>query len=255
MRIILCGSGGRMGHAVKELVANGYRNSVIVASVDISNQPDPANGVFCDINDFKGDADCIIDFSFHTATAGILSYAESKGIPVVICTTGHSPEETDRIHKSANHIAVFRSANMSLGIAVLANLAKKAALMFPDADIEIIETHHNQKADAPSGTALLIANELADGFTDTELVLGRNGMGKRKKGEIGIHAVRAGSEVGDHKIIIATDTQVLTLEHRACSRALFAEGAIDAACFISDKAEGMYDMKSIVSPDLTGDIR
>ena len=150
--------------------------------------------------------------------------------------------------QTSKEIPVFHSANMSLGIAVLANLAKKAAQMFPDADIEIIEKHHNRKLDAPSGTALLLARELKEVRTDAEFMLGRSGNAKREKNEIGISAVRAGNIVGDHEIIICTDSQTLTLKHEAHDRALFAEGAISAARYlVNQEKSGMYDMKNMMA--------
>ena len=143
-------------------------------------------------------------------------------------------------------IPVFHSANMSLGIALLVELAKMTAKTFPDADIEIIEKHHNRKLDAPSGTALLLANAIKEIRTKAKLVFGRQGQAKREADEIGIHAIRMGNIVGEHEVIVGTDTQTVTLKHEAHSRALFAEGAMAAAAFLIGKPAGLYDMKRMI---------
>ena len=202
---------------------------------------------YTNLNGFEGEADVIIDFSNHVLTKEVCDYATDRSIPVVIATTGQDADEKAIMAQCAEKVPVFHSANMSLGIAVLASLAKKAAEMFPDADIEIIEKHHNRKLDAPSGTALLLANELKEVRTDAEFKLGRAGNAKREKNEIGISAVRAGNIVGDHEIIICTDSQTLTLKHEAHDRALFAEGALSAAKYLVQKtAPAMYDMKTMM---------
>ena len=191
-------------------------------------------------------ADVVIDFSNHVLTGEVCDYAVKNRIPTVIATTGQTPEEKAEMIKASETVPVFHSANMSLGIAVLASIAAQAAALFPEADIEIVEKHHNRKLDAPSGTALLLADELKTVRKDAQYMLGRAGNAKREKNEIGIHAVRAGNIVGDHEIIICTDTQTLTLRHEAHDRALFAEGALSAAKYLSgQKNPGMYDMKSM----------
>ena len=190
--------------------------------------------------------DCIVDFSHHEATQKLLEYAISQNIPVVLSTTGHTEEEKKLIYAAAKKIPVFYSANMSLGIALLVELAKKTAEAMPDAEIEIIEKHHNRKIDAPSGTALMIADALHEVRPDSYANNGRSGQGKRQKNEIGIHAIRMGNIVGEHEVIVGTENQTITLRHEAHSRALFAEGALAAAAFIKDKPAGLYDMKSLV---------
>jgi len=164
----------------------------------------------------------------------------------MIATTGHTEDELALIAEAAQEIPVFHSANMSLGIAVLVKLARDAARMFPNADIEIIEKHHNQKLDAPSGTALMLANGIKEVRPEANFVLGRSGYGKRQKQDIGIHAIRLGSEVGTHEIIIATGAQTLTLKHEAEDRSLFAEGGLAAATFLVTCAPGMYTMDHLL---------
>ena len=150
------------------------------------------------------------------------------------------------IDAAAKKIPIFHSANMSLGVALLVELAKITAKTFPDADIEIIEKHHNRKLDAPSGTALLLANAIKEIRTKAKLIFGRSGQAKRETDEIGVHAIRMGNVIGEHEVIVGTDTQTVTLKHEAHSRALFAEGAIAAAEFLIGKPAGMYDMKSMI---------
>jgi 4-hydroxy-tetrahydrodipicolinate reductase len=164
----------------------------------------------------------------------------------VVATTGHDERETELIKRASEHIPVFFSANMSLGVALLCELAKTAAKTMPDADIEIIEKHHNRKLDAPSGTALLLADAISTVRKGAYYVFGRGGQRKREKAEIGIHAIRMGNIVGEHEVIIGTDTQTITLKHEAHTRALFAEGAIAAADFLTSKPAGLYCMRDIV---------
>ena len=247
MKILINGIGGRMGAEVKKMVLDGYRGASLCAGVDIN--PIGVDGIpvyscWADVNE---EVDCIIDFSHHTATEALLNYAVSKNIPVVVATTGHDERESALIVEAAKKIPVFHSANMSLVIALLCELAKTTAKTFPDADIEIIEKHHNRKLDAPSGTALLLAREIQKIREKAFFTFGRQGQAKRMKDEIGIHAIRMGNIVGEHEVIVGTDTQTITLKHEAHSRSLFAEGAIAAADFIKDKCAGLYDMYSMIN--------
>ncbi|MBR5308993.1 MAG: 4-hydroxy-tetrahydrodipicolinate reductase [Clostridia bacterium] len=243
IKAIIHGAGGRMGKELLRLIADSS-DFTLAAAVDKFG----GEGVqYTNLNGFDGEADVIIDFSNHVLTKEVCDYATDRRIPVVIATTGQDADERAIMAQCAEKVPVFHSANMSLGIAVLASLARKAAEMFPDADIEIIEKHHNRKLDAPSGTALLLANELKEVRTDAEFKLGRAGNAKREKNEIGISAVRAGNIVGDHEIIICTDSQTLTLKHEAHDRALFAEGALSAAKYlVQQKVPAMYDMKTMM---------
>jgi 4-hydroxy-tetrahydrodipicolinate reductase len=241
MNIILNGAKGRMGRIVDAAAAAGGHS--VVARVDFSY----AGGEgLRTLDEYQGPADVVIDFSNHAATAQVVDYCTKRGLPVVVATTGQTEEELAMIDGAAKTVPVFLSANMSLGVALLADLAKKAAAVFPDADIEIIEKHHNQKLDVPSGTALLLARRIKEARPAAEFVIGRHENGKRTKAEIGIHSLRLGNEVGVHEIIIATGSETITLKHEAENRSLFAQGALAAAAFIAGKAPGMYDMRSII---------
>ena len=177
----------------------------------------------------------------------LLRYAVAHRLPVVIAPTGHTEQELVCMQEAAKEIPVFFAANMSVGVALLVDLAKKAAAVFPDADIEIVETHHNRKQDAPSGTAHMLANALQTVRSDASLCFGRNGMQKRVPGEIGVHAVRRGNIVGIHEVLISTDTQTITLKHEAHHRSLFAEGALAAAEFIATQPAGLYGMQDMLN--------
>ena len=247
MKILICGVGGRMGREVAKLALDGVRGAVPVAGFDVVPVDTREFRTYTNWALVEEEPDCIIDFSNHAGTAALLKYATEKNIPAVIATTGHTPEELELITEASKLIPVFRSANMSLGIALLVELAKTAAKTFPDADIEIIEKHHNRKLDAPSGTALLLADAVKEVRKDARFVYGREGQAKREPDEIGIHAIRMGNIIGEHEVIVGTDTQTITLKHEAHSRALFAEGAIAAADFLIGRPAGMYDMKSMIS--------
>ncbi len=243
LRIILNGAGGRMGREVREMLLDGDGSAVLCAQIDKSSP----EIVLKNIAEYRDEADVIVDFSHHSAIKELVAYAVGRKMPLVICTTGQTQEEKDLIHEAAKSIPVFFSANMSLGIAVLCSFAKKAAALFPDADIEIVEAHHNRKLDAPSGTAAMIADGIKEVRPDAQCVYGRHGMKQREKNEIGIHSLRMGNEPGMHEVVIATDFQTLRLTHNAESRAVFAEGALTAARFIAGRQPGLYDMNSIVS--------
>ncbi len=247
MKILINGILGFMGKEVRKLCDASYRGSEFFAGVDVFAKGDEEN-VYPSLEAVTNisEVDCIVDFSHHEATPKLLEYAISKNVPVVLATTGHTDGEIALIREASLKIPVFYSANMSLGIALLVELAKKTAESMPDAEIEIIEKHHNRKIDAPSGTALMIANALKEVRPDSYANNGRSGQGKRTKNEIGIHAVRMGNIVGEHEVIVGTENQTITLRHEAHSRALFAEGALAAAAFIADKPAGIYDMKSLV---------
>ncbi len=249
MNILICGAGGRMGHEVAKLALDGYCGATPACGVDI-------RPVTCfDFPVYEGfdaiptnaDIDCIIDFTFHTGTPALMDFAVARRLPVVVATTGHTPDELDAIRKAAEVIPVFHAANMSLGIALLCELAKTTVKAFPDADIEIVEVHHNRKLDAPSGTALALADAIRTVRDKAFYVFGRHGHAGRIPDEIGIHALRMGNVVGEHKVIVATDSQTITLEHQAHSRALFAEGALTAAAYLVKQAPGLYDMQSMIS--------
>ena len=241
MRVIVSGSHGVMGGHLLRILREGGKHTV-AAEVSRSSAEYPT------VASFSGEADVVIDFSNHENTAALLSACVERRLPVVIATTGQTAEEKAMISSAAEQIPVFYSGNMSLGIAVLVELAKQAAKMFPDADIEIIERHHIRKADAPSGTALMLADAVREVRPQAWYRIGRTTeSGKRTKDEIGIHALRYGNEVGTHEVIIATPNQVLTLKHEAENRALFAEGAVAAAEFLVRQQPGLYAMKDLTA--------
>lgn len=242
IKVIMNGAMGRMG---KEIVKSIEQSDdvKIAALIDINGD---GKDVLRSIDDFTGDADVIIDFSHHTAVHSVLDYAKKRNIPAVVATTGMTEEELKYIDECAEIIPVFRSANMSIGVAVLAAFAAEAARVIPDADIEIVETHHRNKLDAPSGTALLIANEIKTSRPEAEFVCGRSGMKKREDNEIGINSIRCGNVVGIHEVIISTPAETITLKHEAHDRSLFAKGAVSAAKFLIGKRAGLYNIKDMV---------
>ena len=233
-----------MGSAIREKLAGGYRGMRLAAGVDPSADADDEI-MFGALDEFEGDADVILDFSHHTCTEALTEYAVSRGLPCVIATTGQTEEERAMIEAAAKKIPVFLSANMSLGIAVIARFARMAASIMPDAEVEIVETHHDRKIDSPSGTALILANAVCESLPDAELVFGRHGNKKRDRREIGIHSLRLGGVVGEHEVIISSGNEIITLKHTAESRALFAEGALAAAEFIIGKPAGIYNMNDV----------
>ena len=250
MNILFHGICGRIGKETIRITEEGYRDAKIVCGVDL-HAAEGVGDIPCytsfDRIDRALDIDCIIDFSHHTAIGPLLKYATSNRLPVIVATTGHTEEELALIDEAAKKIPIFRSGNMSLGISLLIELAKTTAANMPDANIEIVETHHNRKLDAPSGTALMIADAIRTVRRTARYVLGRSGQGKREEEEIGIHAIRMGNIVGTHEVIIGTDSQTITLKHEAHSRALFAEGALAATSYLCGKPAGMYNMQSMIS--------
>ena len=239
MRAVICGAYGAMG-----TLLCGILKDEVVGRVSIDGRNGAAR-TFDELGTL--DADMVIDFSHHTAISSVLEYAKKIRAAAVIGTTGHTEEEKALIFAAAKEIPVFYSGNMSLGIAVLCRLAKDAARYFPDADIEIVEAHHNRKVDAPSGTALMLLGAIKEVRPNAWANCGRSGEGKRTKEEIGISALRMGSVVGMHEVILHTGTQQLTLRHEAVTRAMLADGAVDAARFLLGKPVGLYNMESILN--------
>ena len=246
MKVLIHGSTGRMGRILCDLLTAGYPGLELAARVSPEEIADPANCVYTALSEVACDVECVIDFSHHTAVSGLMAFCIAKNLPVVVATTGHTAEEKAVIAEAAQKIPVFFSANMSIGVALLAELAKKAASVFPTANIEIVEKHHNQKLDVPSGTALLLAHRMQEVLTDSTLLVGRHENGKRTAKEIGIHSLRLGNEVGTHEIIIATGAETITLKHEAENRSLFANGALAAAAFLGGKQPGLYSMQDII---------
>ncbi len=242
MDIIINGANGRMGRILAEAIEQSGTHRV-AAKVDARFAE--GEGLTA-LEQYEGPADVVVDFSNHAATAQVMDYCVRRALPAVIATTGQTEEELALIREAAKAVPVFLSANMSIGVALLADLARRTAAMFPEADIEIIERHHNQKLDVPSGTALLLARRICEVRPGAELVVGRHENGKRSPQEIGIHSLRYGGEVGTHEIIIASGSETITLKHEAENRSLFARGALAAAAFLAGKAPGLYDMRSII---------
>ena len=238
MRAVLCGANGAMGKLI-----DGILGEKIVGRVSIDGE-NTVPRTFAELG--KVDADVVIDFSHHTAVADVLAYAKAIGAAAVIGTTGHTAEEKALITAAAEEIPVFFSGNMSLGIAVLCRLAKQAAAAFPDADIEIVEIHHTRKVDAPSGTALMLFNAIREVRPEAIPNCGRAGEGKRTKEEIGISSLRLGNVVGIHEVHIHTANQSLTLKHESGSRAMLADGAVEAARFMVGKPAGLYTMEDML---------
>lgn len=238
MRAVICGANGAMGQLIC-----GILGAEVVGKVSIDGE-NQVPRTFAELGSVS--ADVVVDFSHHTAVTDVLAYAKQIGAAAIIGTTGHTPEEKAQIYAAAKEIPVFFSGNMSLGIAVLCRLAKEAAAYFPDADIEIVEVHHNRKVDAPSGTALMLCDAIREVRPQATAHCGRAGEGKRAKDEIGISSLRMGSVVGIHEVHIHTGTQCLTLKHEAVTRAMLADGAVAAARFMVGKDKGLYQMDSML---------
>lgn len=248
-KIIMVGCNGRMGKTISEYV-KGLDDVEISAGVDICDVQNYDYHVYTSIDAIESPEGVIVDFSNRALTKSILDYAIKNNVPAVICSTGHTADEIAMIEDASKKIPVFRSANMSLGINLLVILAKKAAAILEDSyDIEIIEKHHNQKLDAPSGTALLIADAINDTLKyDAEYTYDRHKEHKKRSHEeIGIHSVRGGTIVGEHEVIFAGQDEIVSVSHRADSRFVFAKGAVEAAIFLANKGPGLYDMNTLLS--------
>ena len=246
MKILLNGACGFMGREVIKLAKNNYQNAEVVLGVDAFTKGDEEITCVKSFSEVKEKVDCIVDFSHHSLTKDLLEYAVKTNTPVVLATTGHTEEEKQIIYNASKSAPIFYSANMSVGVALLVELAKKAASVMVDADIEIIEKHHNRKIDAPSGTALMIYDNLKEVRTNATANMGRSGQAKRTKEEIGISAIRMGNVVGEHEVILCTANQTISLKHEAHNRALFAEGALVAASYMLGKGAGLYNMKDML---------
>ena len=241
MKLIINGAGGRMGHIVSEMAES--QGEEIVARVDVTfTAPELSR-----LDDFTGEADCVIDFSNHKATHELLAYCVKRNLPVLIASTGQTDEELNEIQEAAKKIPVFKSPNMSIGVALVAELAERVTKIFGDCDIELIEAHHNQKLDVPSGTALMLAEAIKDAREGTSFNIGRHENGKRSPSEIGIHSLRYGSEVGTHEVIFSNGLETITIKHDAKNRALFANGALQAVKWLVKQGAGFYNMKDFIA--------
>lgn len=249
VKFLMHGCNGKMGRMITEIVKNDG-NAVIAAGVDRYTAVANDYPVFESIDKCDVDVDVVIDFSTASAVDGLLDYCAQKRLPVVLCTTGLSEEQLKKVDKTSEKTAVLKSANMSLGINLLLKLLKDAAKVLAPAgyDMEIVERHHNQKLDAPSGTALALADSINDELNgEYEYVYDRSQVRKKRdKKEIGISAVRGGTIVGIHDVIFAGTDEVIEFTHTAYSRSVFAKGAVEAGKFLAGKAPGMYDMGDVV---------
>lgn len=246
-KIILCGANGKMGHVIRNIVA-ADNECEIVAGVDINTESTDFP-IYSEIDSVKESADVIIDFSNPALLNSLLEYSAAKKIPVVIATTGFDDDQKKQIENAATENGVFFTYNMSLGINLLATLAKKAVdVLGNDFDIEIIEKHHNQKIDAPSGTALMLADAICEEIDKPmKYEYDRHSKReKRSKNEIGMHSVRGGTIVGEHEIIFAGRDEIITLSHSARSKEIFAVGAVNAAKYMVGKGAGLYTMKDLI---------
>lgn len=248
-KVIMHGCNGKMGQMITEICKDDPEVE-IVAGVDMSDYMDNGYPVFLEIGRCDVKADVIIDFTNAKAVDAVLDYSTRKHIPIVLCSTGLSEEQLEKVEAAAKQTAILKSANMSLGINMLFDLLKRAVKTLVPAgfDVEIVEKHHNQKVDAPSGTALALADAMNEAMDQTyEYKYDRSlERKKRDKNEIGISAVRGGSIVGEHEIIFAGTDEVIEIKHTAYSRAVFAKGAVEAAKFLKGKGAGKYDMSNVI---------
>ena len=249
VKILMHGCNGKMGRMITEIVKN-EEDAVIAAGVDKFTGNPNDYLVFEEITQCDVDVDVVIDFSNAGAVDELLDYCVKKSLPVVLCTTGLSDEQLKKVDECSEKIAVLKSANMSMGINLLLKLLKDAAKVLAPAgyDIELVEKHHNQKLDAPSGTALALADSINEAMgNEYEYVYDRSQVRKKRDAkEIGISAVRAGTIVGEHEVIFAGTDEVIEFKHTAYSRSVFAKGAVEAGKFLAGQPAGMYDMGDVI---------
>lgn len=253
IRVIMHGCNGKMGQVISGLIAADDAVE-LVAGIDARDDGHNPYPVFTDINSCDVEADCLIDFSVAAAVDNLLDYCVAKNLPCVLCTTGLSEEQLSKVAEASKKVAILKSANMSLGINLLLKMLKEAAGVLAPAgfDMEIVEKHHNLKVDAPSGTALALADSINEEFdNEYEYVYDRSARReKRPKKEIGISAVRGGTIVGDHDVIFAGADEVITFSHTAYSKAVFGKGAVQAAKFLAGKGAGMYSMADVIEASM-----
>lgn len=246
MKVIVNGYSGTMGQVLTKCISDDEEMELVAGVSPKHHDVDEFN-TYSSFNDIKENADVVIDFSNPLALDGILEYCLKTKTPVVLATTGYNDEEMEKIHEAAKQIPVFLSFNMSLGINILLKLVKEAAKNLGNFDIEIIEKHHNKKVDSPSGTAVMIANAVKEIREQSEFIYGRHGRtGKRQPNEVGIHAVRGGTIVGEHSAIFAGNDEILEINHSARSKNVFAEGSIAAAKYLVNQQPGFYNMDDML---------
>ena len=249
VRVIMHGCNGRMGQVITEMIAKEAEME-IVAGVDLSDHIQNSYPVFKSMKDCDVEADVVIDFANAKAVDGLLDVCVERNLPCVLCTTGLSEEQLAHVKEASGKVAILRSANMSMGINVLAELCKRAsAVLGINYDIEIVEQHHHNKLDAPSGTALMLADAINEENNGAyHYVYDRSSVRqKRDPKEIGISSVRGGSIVGDHEVLFCGPDEVITLRHTAYSRSIFANGAVNAAVYLAKKEPGLYDMGDLIA--------
>lgn len=248
-KILLTGCNGKMGKAISGCVSK-REDSFIIAGFDRITETSYPYPIYTNISEYNGDADVIIDFSHPTLTASVIDYAVKNNIPAVIATTGLDAADYAHIKEASKTIPIFQSANMSIGVSLIAELSRKAAAVLSNNfDIEIIEKHHNQKIDAPSGTALLLADEINDSLNNSmEYTYDRHSVRKKRdKNEIGIHSIRGGTIAGEHEVIFAGHDEIISIKHTAVSREIFAIGAVNAAMYLCNQKPGLYNMKDFIA--------
>jgi len=249
INVIICGCNGNMGQTLSRVISR-YDDINIVAGFDISDSSQKPYPVFKEVAAIDVAADVIVDFSHTSALEDVLELAKTSKTPVVLATTGYSERQISEFREASKEVAVFRTANMSLGVNLMIDLIKRAAKVLEEGfDIEIVEKHHNLKIDAPSGTALMLANSIKAELSEKyEYAYDRHlRREKRRRKEIGIHSIRGGTIVGEHSVIFAGNDEVLEIKHSAASKEVFAEGAVRAIRFIAGKAPGLYDMSDVLS--------
>lgn len=238
MRILVYGA-GVMAHYVKDSILKS--GNEFVGFVDTLG-----NGNFKNLDDENVEYDGIIDFSHFSLMENVIEYAVTKGVPLIIATTGHNSEQLKKIEEASKYIPILKATNTSLGVTVLNEIVSYATKLLKDFDIEIIEKHHNRKLDAPSGTAETLLEVIKNNLDKCDVVYGREGNSKRKKDEIGVHSIRAGNIVGEHSVIFSKEDEIIEIKHEALSRKIFADGAVKAMIFLESKDSGMYTMKNVL---------
>ena len=248
MKAIINGYSGTMGQVLTKCILADEEVELVAGVSPVHHDANDQFSTYSSFAEVKEEADVVIDFSNPLALDGILEYSLNTKTPVVLATTGYNDEEMAKIHEAAKQIPIFLSFNMSLGVNILLKLVKEAAKNLAGFDIEIIEKHHNKKVDSPSGTAVMIANAVKEVREQSEFIYGRHGRtGKRQQNEVGIHAVRGGTIVGEHSAIFAGNDEILEINHSARSKNVFAEGAIAAAKYLVNQEAGFYNMDDMLS--------
>lgn len=249
VKVILNGCSGKMGSVISNLVETKFPNVQIVAGIDNNTTAQRSYPIFAKPEDCNVEYDVLLDFSRADALKSLVEFSKKTKKPLILCSTGYTAEDLKFIEESSKEIPLFRSANMSIGINLVNNLLKKVApVLYENFDIELVERHHNQKVDAPSGTALFLAHTIQDSLNEeTKLLYGREGIAKREKNEICVNTVRGGGIIGDHEVIFAGDGEVIEINHKAISRDVFAIGALKACEYMADKTKaGKYSMDDVL---------